>query len=384
MDEKIQKLKRIKSTHLEDDESKQEEWAESELDKPLDIPIQTVDRYSYPKPGKIESLEKGLFQIYDNSYYYQFGNFYRYYNPYYENNPLTKNNKPPEIYSLSFARDRTIFAGAYSNGEIHIYTKNEKKIVQYSRDTILSLRYHPFNQNVLLSVSQMGDVTHTHSPSGKKLSSFRIENKIVRCMDYNPRGDKCIIGFADGDMYIYNDNTQTLENKLRSGTSFTTGHVNQIHSVVFDKQNYSQVVSGGRDKRVLLWDLRTLKCSGMIVKPYILGDTVDIKGNNLIAGSYDKKDGVLVYDIRNFKDPVQIHKTDSMIYACKFSKNEKDDIFAAGGYKRNNLKIYSLSKKEAIAGLEGNDSPIYSIDFLYNGSQLIYGCGDGGIRVLSL
>ena len=37
-------------------------------------------------------------------------------------------------------------------------------------------------------------------------------------MDYNPRGDKCIIGFADGDMYIYNDNTQTLESKLRSGT----------------------------------------------------------------------------------------------------------------------------------------------------------------------
>ena len=352
-------------------------------DKPINVPIQNVDT---PTMTPVETIEKNSFiNKYPNLRQVFFRCLYRYQNPIHKEDPLNKGEREPEIYAISICKDKDTIATGYSNGEIHIYDKNRNvKLIQYSRETIIGLKIHHTNNNILTSISSTGDVVNTHVPSGKKLNEFKIEKLIPRTLDLSLQDDKIVIGFAEGQIQIYNNNTQTLEKLIKKGTSFATGHINQVHSVVFDKQNKNRLISGGRDSRLLIWDIRTLENTGMVVGPRVCGDTVDVKGNYILGGSYEPKDGVLLYDDRKFTEPIKSFKIDSHIYCCKFNKRENDFIFAAGGYKRNLMKVFDINKNDYLFGLEGIGSACYALDFSLGGTVLAYGCADGALRIVDI
>ena len=204
-------------------------------DTPIKVPIQVVRA---PTMTPVESIEKSSFlNKYPNQRKVSFRTFYRYQNPVHKEDPITKNDREPEIYAISICQDNDSIATGYSNGEIHILNKFKNiKLVQYSRETIIGLKIHHTNNNILTSISSSGDVVNTHVPSGKKLNEFKIEKLIPRTFDLSIQDDKIAIGFAEGQIQIYNNITQTLEKLIKKGTSFATGHINQIHSVVFDKK----------------------------------------------------------------------------------------------------------------------------------------------------
>lgn len=372
---------------MESEENANEKEGEDQEDflyKKLDLPIQAIERHR--NLTEVEKLEKTSFidrkpKVLKTS----FRDYFRYQNPLREKDPLQQYERNPEINTISAAQRTELFACGYSNGEIHIFNQyHDLKIIQDTYDTILGLKINPNNNNILISLSSMGDLIHTHVGSAKKLNEFRIEKLVPRCMDYNDSTQKIAVGFAEGNINIYNDEMQSLEGVIKSGTSFSTGHVNQIHSVSFNKKNRNILVSGGRDKRVMIWDLRKYECTGMVLGPFILGDAVDIKGNYIVCGSYEKQNGCYLYDIRKFKDPVKQFRTDSKIYSCKFSKKEGAEIFAAAGCKVNVLKIYNINEKEYISGNDGCSSPCYALDFSPDGNVLAFGCKDGDVRVVDL
>lgn len=356
---------------------------ENEFDVPkqIDLPNQTVSLLEQKK--NLIAIEKSMFKNISKYALSSLTHIYYYENPIHQTNPLNKNLRPPEIYAIAASGDSKSYCAGFSNGEIHVFEQLTRKIIQNSQDTILSLRYHPLKSYILLSISSTGEVVYSHIPSGKKLSKFDIEEKVPRCLDMSKEGDKFAIGFADGEVYVYDEKTQILEKTFKSGTSFTTGHLDQIHSVVFNKSDPNSIITGGRDKRILLWDVRTTQCNEMVVGPLILGDSIDIKNNYIIAGNYDAPGNVHIYDMRNFKKPTKIIKTESQLYTCKFTKRETSDLFACGGFKRGAMKIFKLSTSNIESEIDGSE-PVYSLDFSGNGSTLVYGCNDGGVRVVSV
>lgn len=59
-------------------------------------------------------------------------------------------------------------------------------------------------------------------------------------------------------------------------------------------------ISGGWDGTMFLWDIRTHKAAKSVFGPCISGDSIDIQGNMILAGSYWDKNSLEIYDIRTF------------------------------------------------------------------------------------
>lgn len=293
-------------------------------------------------------------------------------------------DKPPECYTAQYSRSRSIAMG-FSSGEIDVITNYNKRIqIKASTDPISSLRFHPEKESTILAITSIGEVIHLHSISGRKLSQFVLEDRTLRALEYNKQGELFAIGTSDSEVMIYNENMEILDHTFKSGTSFAKGHVDQVHSVLFPVNDPNAVISGGRDKRVVFWDIRSDMASSMIVGPLIMGDSVDIKKNILLTGSYDINDGIQLWDLRMMK-VIKEYKINSMIYCCKYNKGETSNLFACGGYKKNDMKVFNALKgTEYVSGISASTYPIYSLDFSSDGKYLLYGSEDGGARIVEL
>lgn len=356
---------------------------QNEFDVHFDLPLPNQTVSLLETKANLTAIEKSMYKN-KNKYYTSFiKHIYYYENPIHQTDPINKSSKPPEVYATAASNDSSSFCAGFSNGEIHVFNELTRKIIQNSQDTILSIRYHPIKSYILLSITSTGDVVYSHIPSCKKLNSFNIENKIPRSLDFSLMGDKFAIGFADGEVHVYDEQTQTLEKVFKSGTSFTTGHLDQVHSVVFDKGDCNRIITGGRDKRVLLWDVRSCSCTNMTIGPLTIGDSIDIKDNIIIGGNYETPGNVMLFDIRNMKKPMNVIKTMSQLYVCKYSKKDKTDLFAVGGYKIGAMKLYKAKTCEEVGGIEGC-FPVYSLDFSGNGNNIVYGNSDGGVRIVTV
>ena len=111
-------------------------------DKPINMPIQNVEILEVPTMSQVEKLEKNYFinKIPEKRHVF-FRGLYRYQNPIHKEDPLNKGEREPEIYTVNISRDKDTIATGYSNGEIHIYDKNNNvKLIQYSRETIFGFK----------------------------------------------------------------------------------------------------------------------------------------------------------------------------------------------------------------------------------------------------
>lgn len=124
-----------------------------------------------------------------------------------------------------------------------------------------------------------------------------------------------------------------------------------------------------------------------ILGPYIIGDSIDIWNNNLLTGSYRSKDCLEVWDLRTY-DRLNVYnwikeypKRGGQVTSAKFSKGKADSIIATGK-ATNDLRIFDRKTGEAIAGMEGFKSMIYSADVSYEGNFLGLGCADGSVYLL--
>ena len=65
-------------------------------------------------------------------------------------------------------------------------------------------------------------------------------------------------------------------------------------------------------------------------------------------------------------------------------KRDNDNIFAAGGYKRNIMKVFDINKTDYIFGFDGIGSACYALDFSMGSTFLAYGCADGALRIIDI
>lgn len=151
------------------------------------------------------------------------------------------------------------------------------------------MRWRPLNapgvtKNVLIATNADGQLLHFHTTSGQILNSIGGESNALLCCDYKPDGLEFLTGGEDGKVRVYDERTRQLKSTLEGGGAGLPGHTNRVFCAKFVNEDPNLIVSGGWDKNVKIWDVRTGSCIQQVIGPSICGDSIDVHDGFILTG----------------------------------------------------------------------------------------------------
>jgi len=123
---------------------------------------------------------------------------------------------------------------------------------------------------------------------------FKVEEEDneINAMDYSKSGEEFCTAGKDRCIRVYDVQTEKLKNKwTRGGTGQEQEkgmalHSNRLFSLNYKDQRPHVIISGSWDDNVFAWDVRDNKVCRSIHGPHIAGQSVDIRDNVLMTGSW--------------------------------------------------------------------------------------------------
>ena len=300
-----------------------------------------------------------------------------------------------EPFSLRWSPDEAFLAAGLSDGTVSIYQANgisplTKLDCRLTPDPmpITCMRWRPAaanvnTKNVLLTVTAEGCATHWHVTSSKSLHNTTIENDQCLCADFSPDGSLYGIGCKTGSISIFDEKTKNVVSTLEASNGRFSGHGNRVHSIKFLSEN--EIATGGWDSNLLIWDIRSAKVIQEFYGPQFAADTLDVKGDIIMAGSYTTREQIQMFSRSENKKIKEITLSGSppcLIYTSQFSKADDGRIFLAGGKGGDEVHFFETRNFTKFAKLKDFTRAIYSCDFSEVSNKLAIGCGDGTIQVM--
>lgn len=158
---------------------------------------------------------------------------------------------------------------------------------------------------------------------------------------------------------------------LQEGNAPT--HTNRIYGIKFLHDDPNLLISGGWDKVVLLWDVRTGRAENYLYGPMICGDSLDYKDGLILTGSWRSEDQLELWDIKmmkrvqvikwlEFNENILNHQK-SFVYTCQFQKG-KGNYIVAGSTGNNEIRLFDSKKNfECVDGVKDLGQGVYSLDW---------------------
>jgi COMPASS component SWD3 len=300
-----------------------------------------------------------------------------------------------EIFSIRWSPDDSHIAAGCSDGTVKVYSAISGALIRsmnckMTADVypVTSIRWRPDRassktKNVLLAITCDGGLLHWHTSSGKVLHTLRISETQALCSDYNHDGTMFAIGCQDRSIKIFDEGTKEKVFDLSGGHTLQLGHDNRIISIKW--VNNSVLMSGGWDNNILIWDIRTSQVVRTFYGPRVYGDSLDIKGDIILAGSYNIEDQLQMWSLSDgrclFSENLISEGKSCMAYAAQFSKSDYGNVFAVGGMGINQCYFYDTELRKPFAIISNIPKAVYSLDFAYGSDRVAVGSGDGSMKV---
>ncbi|GBG64759.1 hypothetical protein CBR_g46716 [Chara braunii] len=155
-----------------------------------------------------------------------------------------------------------------------------------------AIRFRPssgteLTRNVLISCDAFGEIRHWHATSGKCLNRIVEEGNQIYTIEYRTNGQHFATAGRDCTVRVYDETTRKLASKLVDGDGRTTaGHSNRIFAVKFHPNDENVLLSSGWDNTIQIWDIRCGFSVRSIYGPHICGDSMDIRDDVVLTGSW--------------------------------------------------------------------------------------------------
>lgn len=281
----------------------------------------------------------------------------------------------PAVQCIKYDEDSN-FLAAGCNGKIAIITSAKMHTIN-SNDSITTLCWKPKSsgsktKNVIIAGESEGGICQWHTTSRKMLHRLETPSELYS-IDYHKSLPMLVTGGKDCIVRIYDDITKSLVSE------FEKAHTNRIFCVKYHPHDENIFFSGGWDSTIQIWDARVSSSVRSILGPHVCGDSIDIQGSNILAGSWREKNSLQLFSFESgsiIQDiPLQNH---TWVYSSKFSS----EGFICGGSNQNSINL--LHGAEEVGCVSNFPQPVFSVDITKNGRTMVAGCGDGSISMFNI
>ncbi|KAL4233353.1 hypothetical protein ACF0H5_008035 [Mactra antiquata] len=153
------------------------------------------------------------------------------------------------------------------------------------------------------------------------------------------------------------------------------GHTESVICVIFD---HYRVASGGLDKTIRVWDMKTGKCQH-VLKGHVKGVWClnFFTQNLLVSGSYDGT--IRVWNLRTGKCNKTIFAHDGPIWAI----TRHNEVLVSVSQDKT-AKVWDISRCLQINTLLGHTAAIFAVDMSEDGKLVITGSADKSVKIWNI
>ncbi|XP_052786380.1 uncharacterized protein LOC128221815 [Mya arenaria] len=324
------------------------------------------------------------------------------------------------VFSLQYSFDGRLLAVGCGNGTIRLYnTAKGTKLpdlrkTRYGGYPIMCLRFHPKNPKILFAGTSEGqilscDISDFITEDGKIVEDFTniqvekderwhevlqekkdsMKNEI-NCLDFDYTLQRYATAGRDLSIRIYDANTNQLvseytgyDNTKDPTNQSTAGAGMRVFSLKWHPEYDDIFLTGGWDKHIKIWDARNNEgIRRTIHGPHLAGDSLDLKGNKILTGSWEGRTDALEiwnystdYTTDRKKRPQVVNfpagAKGPFLYAAQFCDN---DVVVAGGSGTNSAMAINAETNEVIGEVKFNH-PVQAIDTVHGGRLFAVGAG---------
>ncbi|KAI1868227.1 hypothetical protein JX265_007050 [Neoarthrinium moseri] len=255
----------------------------------------------------------------------------------------------------SHFKQRYLVESAWRTGGAH----STRTITQDGR-VVTSLHLTPQYIVVALDNARI----HIFDREGNALKT--LQGHVMGVWAMVPWEDNLVSGGCDRDVRVWDMKTGNCLHTLR-------GHTSTVRCLKMSDANTA--ISGSRDTTLRVWDIRQGVCRNVLVGHQASVRCLEIKGDIVVSGSYDAT--AKIWSISEGRCLHTLSGHFSQIYAIAF-----DGQRVVTGSLDTSVRVWNAHTGEAIAVLQGHTSLVGQLQL--RGNTLVTGGSDGSVRVWSL
>ncbi|KAG5345358.1 GBLP protein, partial [Acromyrmex heyeri] len=285
-----------------------------------------------------------------------------------------------DVLCICYTENYDFLAAGLSDGNVKFYKVSSGEDTLILCDAEMMLNPSPVTAVKHRPVSRTHPITHTviatyangcvkcwHYPTAQCLYTIR-ERRQTLGLAYHPQLPKFVTVGDDAILYLYDEETKTLERVFRGSDTpdVMDGHKSRVFSACFNPKSAYELISGGWDDTIQFWDTRQAHSFRFISGVHICGDGLDINKNgkeNISDSQYRHlscSDGSLsrTYTPKVHKQNCQLELLcPSFLHNTMFKTIPKAESYIKNsfqlvdGFKDDNYKLISLDVVSLFANI---------------------------------
>ncbi|XP_074648211.1 uncharacterized protein LOC141903795 [Tubulanus polymorphus] len=302
------------------------------------------------------------------------------------------------IFSLQFSYDANHLAVGHGTAGVLLYDAVTGKYLgepiraRYGGLAIMCVRFNPKEQSVLFASSSEGKIYKADINTMKYHQIIEEEGNEINCMDFCMDGFNFATGGRDLGVRVYDTNTAQLV-RLYEGYSETcvptdyptAGHAMRVFALKYHPERNDIFVTAGWDNCIKIWDARSQDgVKRSIGGAHVCGDSLDIRGNQILTGSWTANHALQIWDYTEGKLAKEVPFPDegngSFLYCAQYFS---DSVVIAGGSGTNSAKIININTDECY-GVIQMKKPVQAMDSTLGGGRIAVGSGDDSLKLINL
>lgn len=293
------------------------------------------------------------------------------------------------VTAIDYSNDGAFVAYSNKPGVITIassYTGEIKRILEqkYTQHPISKIRFHPFEENLLICTSKDGFIFLYNIVKGEITEMSRHLGSHLLTMNVDSFGEVFAIACADGSIRVYNlENLQRTKVLVKMASRTSASQQVSIYDLCFHPEDSNVILAAGWNDRVLYWDIRTGNAERSIAGPHIRGTGLDIHNDTIITASARDKKQIEVWDygtskrLREITMNVDASKKEIYCNSCKVARNGL--ALACGGSGSNITQSYEFAHGVYIGQTQAYSQPVCNVAVSPFGSSFVSGTEQGDL-----